>query len=228
MTDLVDNDPNMPDALEVAAKEDAYFKSTGKLIGPLHGVVFAVKDWYDTFDMRTTAGADAAYANDSAASRRHVRHAPARRRRHHHRQGECRQRDLAQPLRRSQLQPVRHRALSRHVEQRLRIVGRRQPGDLRDCRGNRRLNSAPDEEQRRRRPGADTGARQPQRHVRRRLQHARRSDLPHGEGRGESARRHRRLRSQGRAHGLLQSDGCLPRRTRASPTRGGSTGCASV
>jgi amidase len=64
MTDLVDNDPNMPDALEVAAKEDAYFKSTGKLIGPLHGVVFAVKDWYDTFDMRTTAGADAAYAND--------------------------------------------------------------------------------------------------------------------------------------------------------------------
>src|ERR1700687_4405115 len=64
MTDSADTDPEMPDALEVAATQDAYFKSTGKLVGPLHGVVFAVKDWYDTFDMRTTAGADAAYAND--------------------------------------------------------------------------------------------------------------------------------------------------------------------
>jgi len=64
LTDRADNNPGMPDALEVAAKQDAYFKSTGKLIGPLHGVVFAIKDWYDTADMRTTAGADAAYAND--------------------------------------------------------------------------------------------------------------------------------------------------------------------
>jgi amidase len=64
MTDLVDNDPAMPDALEVAAKQDGSFKATGKLVGPLHGIVFAVKDWYDTFDMRTTAGADVAYAND--------------------------------------------------------------------------------------------------------------------------------------------------------------------
>jgi len=64
MTDPVDNDPAMPDALEVAARQDAYFGSTGKLIGPLHGVVFSIKDQYDTFDMRTTAGMDAAYAND--------------------------------------------------------------------------------------------------------------------------------------------------------------------
>src|SRR5438067_12211961 len=64
MTDPADADPGMPDALEVAAKQDAYFASTGKLIGPLHGVVFAIKDQYDTFDMRTTAGMDAAYAND--------------------------------------------------------------------------------------------------------------------------------------------------------------------
>ena len=62
MTDAVDADPAMPDALEVAAQQDAYFASTGKLIGPLHGVVFAIKDQYDTFDMRTTAGMDAAYA----------------------------------------------------------------------------------------------------------------------------------------------------------------------
>ena len=64
MIDLVDNDPKMPDALEVAAKEDAYFAQTGKLIGPLHGVVMALKDQYYTFDMRSTSGADAFYAND--------------------------------------------------------------------------------------------------------------------------------------------------------------------
>ena len=64
LTDPVDDNPAMPDALEVAAQQDAYFASTGKLIGALHGVVFAIKDQYDTFDMRTTAGMDAAYAND--------------------------------------------------------------------------------------------------------------------------------------------------------------------
>jgi amidase len=64
MTDPVDDDPGMPDALQVAAQQDAYFASTGKLIGALHGVVFSIKDQYDTFDMRTTAGMDAAYAND--------------------------------------------------------------------------------------------------------------------------------------------------------------------
>ena len=64
MTDTVDADPSMPDALEVAAQQDAYFASTGKLIGPLHGVVLSIKDQYDTFDMRTTAGMDIAYAND--------------------------------------------------------------------------------------------------------------------------------------------------------------------
>ena len=64
MTDSVDNDPKMPDALEVAAEQDRRFRQTGKLVGPLHGVVMAIKDQYDTFDMRTTAGADADYAND--------------------------------------------------------------------------------------------------------------------------------------------------------------------
>ena len=64
LTDRADDAPEMPDALEVAARQDAAFTATGKLTGPLHGIVFAIKDWYDTFDMRTTAGADAAYAND--------------------------------------------------------------------------------------------------------------------------------------------------------------------
>ena len=64
LTDSADDDPAMPDALDVAAQQDAYFASTGKLIGPLHGVVLSIKDQYDTFDMRTTSGMDAAYAND--------------------------------------------------------------------------------------------------------------------------------------------------------------------
>jgi Asp-tRNA(Asn)/Glu-tRNA(Gln) amidotransferase A subunit family amidase len=64
MTDAVDSDPAMPDALEVAAAQDAAFAKTGKLVGPLHGVVMAFKDQYDTFDMRSTSGADAFYAND--------------------------------------------------------------------------------------------------------------------------------------------------------------------
>src|SRR5581483_2053887 len=61
MTDAVDNDPNMPDALEVAAKLDAEFAKTGKLVGPLHGIVFALKDQYCTIEMRSTSGADAFY-----------------------------------------------------------------------------------------------------------------------------------------------------------------------
>jgi amidase len=64
MTDPVDDDPGMPDAVEVAARQDARFARTHRLAGPLHGVVMAIKDQYDTFDMRTTAGADAFWAND--------------------------------------------------------------------------------------------------------------------------------------------------------------------
>src|SRR5260370_20043441 len=41
MIDPVDDEPAIPDALEVAARQDAYFASTGKLIGALHGVVFS-------------------------------------------------------------------------------------------------------------------------------------------------------------------------------------------
>jgi Asp-tRNA(Asn)/Glu-tRNA(Gln) amidotransferase A subunit family amidase len=64
MTDLVDASPAMPDALETAAAQDRQFKQTRRLAGPLHGVVMAIKDQYDTVDMRTTSGADAQYAND--------------------------------------------------------------------------------------------------------------------------------------------------------------------
>ena len=64
MTDSVDNDPNMPDALEVAAALDHQFERTGRLVGPLHGIVFSIKDIVDTYDMRTTGGGDTDYAND--------------------------------------------------------------------------------------------------------------------------------------------------------------------
>jgi amidase len=64
MTDTLDADPAMPDALETAAAQDAALKATGKLVGPLHGAVLAIKDQFDTVDMRTTSGADAFYAND--------------------------------------------------------------------------------------------------------------------------------------------------------------------
>lgn len=64
MTDAADSDPAMPDALEAADALDRTFAETGTLVGPLHGVVIAIKDQYDTVDMRTTSGADAFFAND--------------------------------------------------------------------------------------------------------------------------------------------------------------------
>jgi amidase len=67
-TDTADTDPSMPDALEIARMLDADFTRTGKLKGPLHGIPFAIKDQFDTFDMRTTSGAAANYANDRPPS----------------------------------------------------------------------------------------------------------------------------------------------------------------
>jgi len=64
LTDPVDASPDMPDALETADAQDRQFARTGRLVGPLHGVVLAIKDQYDTADMRTTSGADVDYAND--------------------------------------------------------------------------------------------------------------------------------------------------------------------
>jgi Asp-tRNA(Asn)/Glu-tRNA(Gln) amidotransferase A subunit family amidase len=64
MTDVADNDPKMPDALEIAKAQDKEFTKTGKLVGPLQGVVMAIKDQYDTADMRTTSGGEAFWAND--------------------------------------------------------------------------------------------------------------------------------------------------------------------
>jgi len=45
-----------PRALERADELDAYLARTGRLMGPLHGIPFIVKDNYDTGDMPTTGG----------------------------------------------------------------------------------------------------------------------------------------------------------------------------
>src|SRR5581483_6979930 len=51
-----------PDALERAAELDAQYGSDPDLDRlPMYGVVFSFKDPFDTKDMRTTAGGDAAY-----------------------------------------------------------------------------------------------------------------------------------------------------------------------
>src|ERR1700681_3565150 len=63
---------HFPDALERAAELDAQFGSNPDLeIMPMHGVVFAFKDPFDTKDMRSTGGGDAAYDIDFPA-RDHV------------------------------------------------------------------------------------------------------------------------------------------------------------
>lgn len=64
LTDPIDDDSEMPDALEVAAAQDRRLQESGQLVGPLHGVVVAIKDQYDTWDLRTTSGGDVAYADD--------------------------------------------------------------------------------------------------------------------------------------------------------------------
>src|SRR6516165_530105 len=58
----------LPDALERAAELDAAYGRTPDLEKmPMYGVVFSFKDPFDTKDMRTTAGGDAAYDIDFPA-----------------------------------------------------------------------------------------------------------------------------------------------------------------
>src|SRR5580698_10618050 len=57
-----------PDALERAAELDAtYGRSPDPQAMPMYGVVFSFKDPFDTKDMRSTGGGDAAYAIDFPA-----------------------------------------------------------------------------------------------------------------------------------------------------------------
>src|SRR5436853_1496313 len=54
----------MPDGLDTGKSLAAEFARTGRLKGSLRGIPFAIKDQFDPFDMRTTSGAAANYAND--------------------------------------------------------------------------------------------------------------------------------------------------------------------
>jgi len=59
---------HLPDALERAAEFDArYGRNPDLALMPMYGVVFSFKDPFDTKDMRTTAGGDAAYDIDFPA-----------------------------------------------------------------------------------------------------------------------------------------------------------------
>jgi amidase len=59
---------HLPDAVERAAELDAQYGSSPPLDEmPMYGVVFSFKDPFDTKDMRTTAGGDAAYDIDFPA-----------------------------------------------------------------------------------------------------------------------------------------------------------------
>jgi Asp-tRNA(Asn)/Glu-tRNA(Gln) amidotransferase A subunit family amidase len=62
-TDLVDADPALPDALEVAEQLDAEFRTTHRLRS-LHCVPIVVKDQMATADLRTTDGSLTQFVND--------------------------------------------------------------------------------------------------------------------------------------------------------------------
>lgn len=60
-----DTDPNMPDALETARAFDTKYGNKPPVDTlPLYCIPIGIKDQIDTFDMRTTDGAIAAYADD--------------------------------------------------------------------------------------------------------------------------------------------------------------------
>jgi Asp-tRNA(Asn)/Glu-tRNA(Gln) amidotransferase A subunit family amidase len=63
----------MPDALERAAELDATYGSQPDLAAlPMYCVTMAIKDWYDTKDMRATGGNDVAFGLDAAPDDAHL------------------------------------------------------------------------------------------------------------------------------------------------------------
>ena len=200
MTDPVDDDPAMPDALEVAAQQDAYFASTGKLIGALHGVVFSIKDQYDTFDMRTTAGMDAAYANDrpprDATFVKRLREAGAII------LAKANLGEMGTPNSRSSFGGPFCNPYDTE-----RSPGTSSGGSGSSVAANLvtcsigeetgRIHPSPRQEQQSCRTGADPGTGQPRRNARRGTEYPRRTAVPHRQGCRPRARGHRRLRSKG-------------------------------
>ena len=205
---------HLPDALERAAELDATYGRNPDLDEmPMYGVVFSFKDPFDTKDMRSTGGGDAAYDIDFPA-RDHVLVEQLRKKgaiifakavnteyngragdpggRHRARKGAALDARLsAQHLGRQSVQSLRHhaRGLAR-LELGLGAVGQRQPGDGQPRRGDARLVPRPVQPQRGRAdPAAQGDARLRRRRDRRRhLLRPQRHSLPH----------HRRLRQGAR------------------------------
>ncbi len=70
---VCENFRQLPDALEHAAALDARWGRTPDLLAmPMYGVVFSFKDPFDTLDMRSTGGGDAAYDIDFPARDHHL------------------------------------------------------------------------------------------------------------------------------------------------------------
>ena len=88
MTDKLDADPGMPDALEVAARAGRNSQEQRQARRPAARRVLAIKDQFDTFDLRTHFGRRRVLCQRPAAGRCVLRQAAARSRRHHSRQGQ--------------------------------------------------------------------------------------------------------------------------------------------
>ena len=192
----------------------------------------AIKDQYDTFDMRTTSGADAFYANDrppdDATFVKRLREAGAII------LAKANLGEYASAAPRSSFggtfcNPYDTEREPARLELGIRLVGRRQSGHLRDRRGDPASSI-------RGPAGAASavGIAPTQELVSRdgmiqvRHQHARRSDLPHGGGCRAGAGRDRGLRPEGRAHRVQHrphADAAV-RELRAAQR--GSTACASA
>ena len=195
MTDRLDSASEMPDALETAAAEDRAFARTGRLVGPLHGVVIAIKDQYDTRDMRTTSGADVQYANDrppdDATFVAKLRDAGAII------LAKANLAEYAVDGARSSFGGTFCNPYDTEREPGMSSAGsgtrRREPGDVRHRGGDGRVGPLARRRQQHCRPGADQGTGEHRRDDWRRAQHARRADVPHGCRHGEDPRRDRWL-----------------------------------
>ena len=66
-TDLIDADPTLPDALEVAQSLDDEYRRTGSL-RPRHCVPIVIKDQLETIDLRSTDGSLTEFENDRPAT----------------------------------------------------------------------------------------------------------------------------------------------------------------
>ena len=180
-------------------------RAPGRLVGPLHGVVIAIKDQYDTFDMRTTSGADADYANDrppdDATFVKRLRDAGAII------LAKANLAEYAVDGARSSFGGTFCNPYDTEREPGMSSAGSATAvaANLVTCaiaeetvvsvRWPAAVNSIG-------RPRADAGTGEPRRDDGRRAQHARRADLPHGAGHGQDPRRDRRLRPEGRADGV--------------------------